>query len=111
MAYGATIEDWRLFWTAFKTELLILLVCVIMGLLLGLVTGATNLGETWPTSEMVVRATWTNFFVALPVAFISGLGVAVSLLDDPTSSLVGGRHFGFPTYFYVTRRGIATNSL
>jgi uncharacterized hydrophobic protein (TIGR00271 family) len=89
MAYGATIQDWRLFRTAFKTELLSLLVCVIMGLLLGLVTGATRLGETWPTSEMVVRGTWQNFLVALPVAFFSGLGVAVSLLDDQTSSLVG----------------------
>jgi len=27
--------------------------------------------------------------VALPIAFFSGLGVAVSLLDDQTSSLVG----------------------
>jgi uncharacterized hydrophobic protein (TIGR00271 family) len=89
MAYGATIQDWRLFWTAFRTELLSLLVCVIMGLLLGLATGATGLGETWPTSEMVVRATWTNFLVALPVAFFSGLGVAVGLLDEQTSSLVG----------------------
>jgi Domain of unknown function (DUF389) len=38
---------------------------------------------------MRVRGTDQNFYVALPVAFFSGLGVAVSLLDDQTSSLVG----------------------
>lgn len=43
----------------------------------------------WPTDEMLSRGTWQNLYVALPVAFFSGLGVAVSLLDDQTSSLVG----------------------
>ena len=38
---------------------------------------------------MNVRGTTENFYVALPIAFFSGLGVAVSLLDDQTSSLVG----------------------
>jgi uncharacterized hydrophobic protein (TIGR00271 family) len=89
MAYGATIQDWRLFRRAFKTEMLSLLICVLMGIVLGLCTGWTDLGDHWPVAEMSTRATWTNFMVALPVAFFSGLGVAVSLLDDQTSSLVG----------------------
>lgn len=38
---------------------------------------------------MYVRGTWQNVLVALPVAFFSGMGVAVSLLDEQTSSLVG----------------------
>jgi len=38
---------------------------------------------------MRVRGTTQNFYVALPIAFFSGLGVAVSLLDEQTSSLVG----------------------
>lgn len=37
----------------------------------------------------MTRGTTQNFIVAIPVAFFSGLGVAVSLLDDQTSSLVG----------------------
>lgn len=52
-------------------------------------TGPTSLSENWPTDEMNVRGTTENFYVALPIAFFSGLGVAVSLLDDQTSSLVG----------------------
>lgn len=38
---------------------------------------------------MINRCTWENFFVGLPIAFFSGLGVAVSLLDEQTNSLVG----------------------
>jgi uncharacterized membrane protein len=38
---------------------------------------------------MVTRATLQNFLVGLPIAFFSGLGVAVSMLDDSTSLLVG----------------------
>jgi Domain of unknown function (DUF389) len=38
---------------------------------------------------MLVRGTLQNLYVALPVAFFSGLGVAVSVLDDQTASLVG----------------------
>jgi uncharacterized hydrophobic protein (TIGR00271 family) len=89
MAYGATIHDWRLFRTAFRTEILSLVFCILMGALLGACVGPTNLGREWPTKEMFVRGTWQNFLIALPVAFFSGLGVAVSLLDDQTSSLVG----------------------
>lgn len=49
----------------------------------------TSLGHTWPNDEMSARASGTNLLVGLPIAFVSGLGVAVGLLDDQTSSLVG----------------------
>ena len=35
------------------------------------------------------RATKTTFFAGFPIAFFSGLGVALSVLDDQTSNLVG----------------------
>lgn len=54
-----------------------------------MLTGLTELADGWPTEEMVTRGTTQNFIVAIPVAFFSGLGVAVSMLDDQTSSLVG----------------------
>jgi len=43
----------------------------------------------WPTNEMLSRGTRTTFLAGFPIAFFSGLGVAVSVLDDQTSSLVG----------------------
>jgi hypothetical protein len=89
MAYGATIFDRRLVWRAFRTEVISLVFCVVLGAVIGACTGATYLSEDWPTPEMTTRGSLQNFLVGLPVAFFSGLGVAVSLLDDQTNSLVG----------------------
>lgn len=89
IAYAATIQDWKLGKQALKTELISVFLCILMGAVIGLCTGWTAMSESWPTDEMKTRGSWTNFLVALPVAFFSGLGVAVGLLDDQTSSLVG----------------------
>lgn len=55
----------------------------------GLCTFWTDMAKEWPTSEMLSRGTRTTFLAGFPIAFFSGLGVAVSVLDDQTSSLVG----------------------
>ena len=47
------------------------------------------MAEDWPTAEMLSRGTRTTFLCGIPIAFFSGLGVALSVLDDSTSSLVG----------------------
>mmetsp|Transcript_10029 Transcript_10029/g.25032 ORF Transcript_10029/g.25032 Transcript_10029/m.25032 type:complete len:497 (-) Transcript_10029:142-1632(-) len=90
MAYGATILDFKLFSMSVKTELLSLFVCVAVG---SLVTGCMapfyELPKEWPTKEMEARATMESFYIGIPIAFASGLGVAVSVLDEQTSSLVG----------------------
>ena len=65
------------------------LFCIAMGMVIGACTGWTSLAEKWPTAEMANRGNLSNFLVALPVAFFSGLGVAVSILDEQTASLVG----------------------
>ena len=88
LAYGTTINDWKLVRKAIKVESLSLLFCIFMGILIGVITGPL-LSENWPTHEMKMRGTTENFFVAIPTAFFSGLGVAVSLLDEQTASLVG----------------------
>lgn len=89
VAYGITISDSKLVRKALQTELISLLFCIFIGALIGLCTGMTGMAEGWPNSEQVTRCTWQNFFVGLPIAFFSGLGVAVSLLDEQTNSLVG----------------------
>ncbi|EEC45398.1 predicted protein [Phaeodactylum tricornutum CCAP 1055/1] len=89
MAYGTLIMDWKLVKKSAWTELVSLFVCVIMGAIVAACIGPTDLAENWPTAEMDIRGRKQNFFVGIPIAFFSGLGVAVSLLDDQTSSLVG----------------------
>ena len=89
LAYGASICDWRLFRKSLYTETVSLIFCILTGFLVGCVTGPTGVSSDWPTEEMAVRGTTENLYVALPIAFVSGLGVAVSLLDDQAASLVG----------------------
>jgi uncharacterized hydrophobic protein (TIGR00271 family) len=89
LAYGTTIRDWKMVKRSIKTECFSLIFCILVGAVIGSITGPTSLADDWPTSEMSTRGQLDTFLVALPVAFFSGLGVAVSLLDDQTNSLVG----------------------
>ncbi len=90
MAYGASILDLKLFNMAFRTELFSLFACIGVGAIVsGCMIPFYELPEEWPTDEMKSRANMANFFIGIPIAFASGLGVAVSVLDEQTSSLVG----------------------
>jgi uncharacterized hydrophobic protein (TIGR00271 family) len=89
LAYGTTIHDWKMVRRSIRTECFSLMFCILVGAVLGAITGKTGLSDDWPTSEMSTRGQLDTFLVALPVAFFSGLGVAVSLLDEQTNSLVG----------------------
>jgi len=89
MAYGTSIWDRQMIKIAVKNELVSLAFCVFVGIVMGLITGATSLSNDWLTPEMKTRATLSNLLVGIPTAFFSGLGVAVSLLDDQVNSLVG----------------------
>jgi uncharacterized hydrophobic protein (TIGR00271 family) len=89
LAYGTTIGDWKLVRLSLRNELICLVFCIVVGMIIAGALGPTSLELDWPTTEMKNRGTMENFLVGLPIAFFSGLGVAVSLLDDQTSSLVG----------------------
>jgi uncharacterized hydrophobic protein (TIGR00271 family) len=89
LAYGTTIHDWKMVKRSIRTECFSLMFCILVGAVIGAITGKTDLSDDWPTSEMSSRGQLDTFLVALPVAFFSGLGVAVSLLDEQTNSLVG----------------------
>lgn len=89
LAYGTTIWDWKLVRKSLRNETLSLIFCIGMGMTIASCTGWTKLAEDWPTQEMASRGEFQNFLVSLPIAFFSGLGVAVSILDEQTSSLVG----------------------
>jgi uncharacterized hydrophobic protein (TIGR00271 family) len=89
MAYGTTIRDFTMVKISVRNECGSLIFCIIVGAIVGAIAGPTELANSWPTPEKVGRATLANFLVGLPIAFFSGLGVAVSLLDDQFNSLVG----------------------
>lgn len=89
MSYGLIIWDLKLIKRSMRNEIVSIIICVIFGLIIGLCCFWTQMADEWPTNEMLSRGTRTTFLAGFPIAFFSGLGVALSVLDDQTSSLVG----------------------
>jgi len=91
ITFGGTLRDGQLVKNGFASELKALLLCVIIGLLLGLICVAAGWDtvDNWPTEEMENRAQVTGLLVGIAIAIPSGMGVALSVLGNNTSSLVG----------------------
>lgn len=98
VAYGIAINDYKMVRMAVVTEVSSLMICIFTGVIVALFFLLTPVSELdpndpedhpWPGSEMTSRGTMTNFWAGVPIAFFSGLGVAVGLLDSQTNSLVG----------------------
>mmetsp|Transcript_23233 Transcript_23233/g.54787 ORF Transcript_23233/g.54787 Transcript_23233/m.54787 type:complete len:347 (+) Transcript_23233:271-1311(+) len=89
MSYGVIIWDVPLIKRSAIIECVSILLCLVFGAIIGLCTMWTDLVQSWPTSEMMSRGTRETFLCGIPIAFFSGLGVAMSVLDDQTGSLVG----------------------
>jgi len=90
MAYGATILDFKLFLIALRTEIISLFACIVVGFVVGaLMLPFVNDLQMYPTDEMTSRGGMESFYFGIPIAFASGMGVAVSVLDEQTASLVG----------------------
>ena len=57
---------------------------------------------SWPTEEMAGRGTKTSMLSGLPVAFVSGMGVALCVMNNEVSGLVGKNvHSLYPVKFHV----------
>lgn len=89
MSYGLVIWDLPLIKKSAITELVSLIICIFFGAILALLCSWTEMADGWATNEMLSRGTRETFLIGIPIAFFSGLGVALSVLDDSTSSLVG----------------------
>ena len=119
MSYGVVIWDLPLVKRSARNEILSIAICVLLGFIIGeifrpspsqcfaqkeiklmihpllfiksgLCCHWTEMAkDLWATQEMINRGTRTTFLCGIPIAFFSGLGVALSVLEDQTSSLVG----------------------
>ena len=89
MSYSFMIGDFKLFRMALMTEVFSILYCCVVGVIIALCVLWTPMLEQLPTDEMTSRSNWQNFICSIPVAFFSGLGVAIGVLDSQTNSLVG----------------------
>lgn len=90
LTFGSRIQDWPLVKLSLKHEVYALMVCVLIGAIVGLAAGFTPLAkERWPTNEMESRGQWMGLLTGIAVAIPSGMGVCLSILGGNTSSLVG----------------------
>jgi len=87
--FGTIVNKWSLVRLGAVSELLSLLICCIVGFAIGLATMLAGTGGQWPTNEMRSRGLLEGLAIGLAIAIPSGMGVALSILGNNTSSLVG----------------------
>lgn len=90
---GTAVKDRSLQVMGVKNEFLGLFLSLVMGFLFGLTICAIDerygVVEDWPTYEMISRCEYRSLWVGVLVAIPSGAGVALAVLGEYTSSLVG----------------------
>jgi uncharacterized hydrophobic protein (TIGR00271 family) len=89
VTFGSVVRDWQLVRVGVLSELLSLLLCVLDGFLVGLCFAPFGPSFGIPTAEMVSRGTGVGIIIGIAIALPSGVGVALSVLGNNTSSLVG----------------------
>lgn len=89
ISYGIAIKDLKMARMAIVCEVASLMLCILIGVVVASIFLLTPAADDWPVPEMTSRGTMENFYAGIPIAFFSGLGVAVGLLDSQTNSLVG----------------------
>lgn len=89
MTFGSRVLDWELARLGIWNEFLSLLVAVFVGVAIGVTTGFAPAAEGWPTEQMAIRGDVSGLVAGIAIAIPSGMGVALSLLENNTSSLVG----------------------
>lgn len=88
--FGTVVSDWELARLGLVSEALSLAVCVLIGTLIGVACAfIAGVEDAWPTEEMASRGEPLGLLIGLAVAVPSGVGVALSVLGNNTSSLVG----------------------
>jgi len=89
LAFGSLIHNSRLTLLGLKNELTSLAICILIGYATGIVVIFVGTEENWPTPEMRNRGMTEGLLVGLAIAIPSGVGVALSVLGNNNSSLVG----------------------
>ncbi|GMH81061.1 hypothetical protein TL16_g08812, partial [Triparma laevis f. inornata] len=90
LSFGSVIRDYKLVRKGMWTEIVALLLCCLLGVILGVICVLGGLlTDTWPTSEMSSRGDVAGLVTGIVIAVPSGMGVALSTLGNNTSSLVG----------------------
>lgn len=86
--FGVTLVDYHMIRIGLFSELAGLLICIIVGFIGGL-CAIPFCEEALPNEQMWSRSSGNAVLVGIAIALPSGVGVALSVLGNNTSSLVG----------------------
>lgn len=90
LTFGSMVEDRELIRTSLVTEVVALVLCTTVGFLGGLCAAPFSMRQTpWPTPEMSNRGSVEGLYTGAAIAAVSGVGVALSVTGQNTSSFVG----------------------
>lgn len=89
ITFGSRVKDWSLASFSAIHEIVSLLICIIIGAIIGFSSSWSAISASWPTEEMASRGDVTGLITGLAIAIPSGMGVALSILGNNTASLVG----------------------
>ena len=89
LTFNSRVLDWKMVKFSFRNEFISLMVSVFIGVLITIGAFWTQAAEEWPTEEMESRGTVVGLVTGIAIAVPSGMGVALSILGNNTSSLVG----------------------
>ena len=85
--FGGAVNDSGLSWVGVRHEVYSLMICILLGLVLGLLTvpwislyGGAHDNFQFPTGEMISRGELRCLWVGVLIAVPSGAGVALSVL-------------------------------
>mmetsp|Transcript_13621 Transcript_13621/g.29587 ORF Transcript_13621/g.29587 Transcript_13621/m.29587 type:complete len:849 (-) Transcript_13621:54-2600(-) len=92
MTFGAMVREWPLVWTSLRNECISLLLCVLIGFLVGLLFISEKFSQTyneWPSDEMIGRGEPIGLIYGAIIAIPSGMAVALAQLGRNTGGLTG----------------------
>lgn len=82
LTFGTIINDMSLMRLGLKNELLSLLLCMVIGFIIGAISIGIGTDHLWPTDEMRGRGMTDGLAIGLAIAIPSGIGVALSVLGS-----------------------------
>lgn len=122
--FGVTLKERNMAILGLRNEVLSLLVCVVTGFIAGfLYCWISSNYYDWPTGQMTSRGTVVGLADGAFIASASGVGVALSVLGDYLSTVVGvaisasllppavncGMMYAFPLYAMLYPENVETN--
>ena len=87
--FGIVMGDKKLINLGITSEIISLLICILVGFILGIIISPFQEGFNWISDEMLNRGIFRGLISGILISIPSGVGLAISMLSNNSSSLVG----------------------